>query len=104
MSKEAIRQIKETEAQAEKIRLDAAAKARKMISEAEQQAEELRVNVRDDAQKALATDLTAMRKKSEDLTEKNRSAAKDDAATIAAAAQENMMEAVKLIVREVTEI
>ena len=59
MSKEAIRQIKETEAQAEQIRLDAAAQARKMIAEAEAQADELRSNVKDDAQKALASDLSA---------------------------------------------
>ena len=104
MSKEAIRQIKEIEAQAENIRLDAVARAKKMISEAEQQADELRVNVRDDAQRALASDLTAMRKKSEDLTEKNRTAAKEDASAIAQAAIENMNEAVRLIVREITEI
>ena len=104
MSKEAIRQIKETEAQAEQIRLDAAAQARKMIAEAEAQADELRSNVKDDAQKALASDLSAMRKKSEDLTEKNRSAAKDDAQLLSQAAIENMKDAVALIISDVTDI
>ena len=104
MSKEAIRQIKETEDAAEQIRLDAAAQARKMIAEAEAQADELRSNVKDNAQKALASDLSAMRKKSEDLTEKNRSAAKDDAAVLSQTAVENMKEAVALIISDVTDI
>ncbi len=104
MSKEAIRQIKETEDMAEQIRLDAVSKARSMIAEAEAQADELRSNVKDDAQKALASDLSAMRKKSEDLTEKNRSAAKDDAQVISRTALENMKEAVSLIISDITDI
>ncbi len=104
MSKEAIRQIKETEEKAEQIRADAAARARSMIAEAEQQADELRANVKDDARKALESDLAAMRKKSEDLTEKNRAAATDDAENITQTALENMKDAVKLIISEVTEI
>ncbi|MBO5280144.1 MAG: hypothetical protein J6B55_02865 [Clostridia bacterium] len=104
MSKEAIRQIKETEEKAEQIRAEAASRARSMIAQAEQQANELRANVKDDAKKALESDLAAMRKKSEDLTEKNRTAAKDDAQTLTQTALENMKEAVKLIISEVTEI
>lgn len=104
MSKEAIRQIKETEEKAEQIRADAAARARSMIAQAEQQADELRANVKDDARKALSSDLAAMQKKSEDLTEKNRTAAKEDADALTQAALENMKDAVKLIISEVTGI
>lgn len=104
MSKEAIRQIKETEEKAEQIRADATARARGMIAEAEKQADELRANVKDDAHKALSSDLAAMRKKSEDLTEKNRASAKDDAQALTQTALENMKDAVKLIISEVTEI
>ncbi len=104
MSKQAIDEIKEVEAEAEKIRLDAELRAKAMLADAKEQAERLKSTSREQAERALAAELTAMRKKAEELTEKNRLSAQSEAAEILETARDNLPEAVKLIVSEIARL
>ncbi|MBQ8357825.1 MAG: hypothetical protein IJX39_08490 [Clostridia bacterium] len=103
MSKDAIRQIRETEDQAAVLCRVAEEKAAEMREQVRQKGEEHCALVRESTEAEYAAELTEMRRRATALEAKKRAEAEAEAKVLKAAAREKINEAVKIIVWEIVE-
>ena len=99
MSKETIDQIKEAEAQADRIIAQAEAKAAKMRAAAEEEGKELCRKTEETATAEMTATLAELRKKTEKRADQLSDLANEEAEAIAEASKLNRKVAEKLIIR-----
>lgn len=97
MSKDLIAKIKEAEAEAEKIRADAAEEAKERIRRAEAEAALFCENAEKEAERENAKKLGLTREKADELLERSAETAKEEAREIRVAASPYTKEAVRLV-------
>lgn len=100
MSKEAIMQIREIEAQAQAIREEAEATAKAQLEENEKACAEEAERAINATDEALKVKLSSVKQRAEALIEQSRKEAAEDVSALEAEARSHMREAVKLIVWE----
>lgn len=103
MSKEAILKIKEAEAEAERIRENAAAEAKERVRRAEKEGKQLLACTEEEALRVNAERLALTRKRADELLEQSHKDAEAEAQKICADSDERMDDAVRLIVEGVFE-
>ena len=101
MSKDLILKIKDAEAEAAKIRADAAEDAKERIRRAEAEAALFCENAVKEAERENAKKISVTREKAAELLEARETLAKQEAEEVREAAAPNMREAVRIVIEGV---
>ena len=101
MSKDAITKIKEAEAEAQKIRADAADSVKEKLRSAEAEGKRMCAEAEAEAVRVNAEKISTTRQKLDTIMSEKRAVAEKSAGDTARSAELNMRDAVKMIVGEV---